>query len=790
MSPIAMTVILVATLSALAYSLNRRWQLLQVAKAPENRADRIPERVWITLKYAFGQYKMPYYPLAGVAHILIFFGFMILLLRSMILWGRAYDPSFNFWILGPEPVLGLPLGHLYDMLKDVAAVIVLVGAAVFVYLRVVVKDKRMSLHWEGLAILGIIITMMLTDILYDGAMLALRQQMPSLGCGAASDAMAATCAAAATVVAPIQVADAPALGFHWFAPAGSVAGLALQGMSAGTLVVLAHVGFWVHSTLVLIFANILPYAKHFHIITVMPNVFAADLEPRGRIKPMAKDAEGLMELVGNAAELEDPNEVKVGVARAEHFTWKAVLDFYTCTECGRCSDNCPAFVTGKVLSPKQLTIDLRNHFYKNDAMFIDGVRPDKGHDGHGDHAGHDHHDEHDHEHASGEHDDHDDHGHHEKPMPENPIPNPPIKYEPINLVPDVVQPDVFWGCTTCRACEEFCPVMISYVDKIVDLRRNQVLVAGEFPPELAKPFEAMETNGNPWNLSRMDRAAWAEGLDVPTMAEKPDTEVLYWVGCAASYDDRSKKVARALVRLLKAAGIKFAILGEEESCTGDSARRAGNEFLFATLAEQNIAVLNGYKEQGGIKTIITACPHCFNTLANEYGDFGGHYEVIHHADYLLRLVREGKLKPKHAVKAKVVFHDSCYLGRYNDIYDSPRDALRSVPGLDLVEPERFSRNMGMCCGAGGAQMWMEEQNKERVNVRRTLQLIDTKPETIATACPFCMTMITDGLKDQEKEEQIRQLDIAEILAESCLGKEKKPTADVETADEPAVHADA
>ncbi|HNS97973.1 MAG TPA: (Fe-S)-binding protein [Polyangiaceae bacterium] len=762
MSPIAMTVILVATLSALAYSLHRRWQLLSVAKAPKDRTDRIPERVWVTIKYAFGQYKMPYYPLAGVAHILIFFGFLVLLLRSLILWGRAYDPSFNFWILGPEPVGGLPLGHLYDMAKDLAAIVVLVGSAVFVYLRVVVKDKRMSLHWEGLLILGIIMTMMVTDILYDGAMLALRHLMPSLGCGMANEAMAATCASVSTVIAPVASVDIP-IGFQWFAPAGSVAAMALKGLSAETLVVLAHIGFWTHSTLVLVFANILPYAKHFHIITVMPNVFTANLGPYGRLEPMAKDSEALMELVGNAAELDDPNEVKVGLVRPEHFSWKDVLDFYTCTECGRCSDNCPAYNTGKALSPKQFTIDLRTLFYRNDTMLIDGVGPDEQHE----HQDGEHGSEHD-EHGEQEHDEH-----HDKPMPDNPIPNPPIRRQVVNLVPDIIKPEVFWGCTTCRACEEFCPVMISYVDKMVEFRRNQVLVAGEFPGELAGPFEAMETNGNPWNLSRMDRAAWSEGLDVPTMADKPSTEVLYWVGCAASYDDRSKKVARAMVRLLKAANVDFAILGEEESCTGDSARRAGNEYLFATLAEQNVAVLNGYQEQGGIKTIVTACPHCFNTLAHEYGDFGGHYQVVHHADFLLRLLREGKLSPKRAVKGKVVFHDSCYLGRYNDIYESPRDALRDIPGLELVEPERYTRNMGVCCGAGGAQMWMEEQNKDRMNVRRTLQLIETNAQTIATACPFCMTMITDGLKDQEKEEQIRQLDIAEILAESCLGNADK-----------------
>ena len=760
MSPIAMTVILVATLSALAYSLNRRWQLMKVATAPDNRADRIPERVWVTLKYAFGQYKMPYYPLAGVAHILIFFGFMILLARSLMLWGRAFVPDFNLWVFGPDPILGLPLGHFYDLSKDIAAIIVLLGACGFVYLRVVVKDKRMSLHWEGLAILGIIIVMMLTDILYDGAMLALSNQLPSLNCGSADDAAKMLCASVDTVVAPLGVHKGGGLEFLWYAPAGSAMGMAIQGMSASTLVVLAHIGFWTHGTLVLIFANLLPYTKHFHIFTVMPNVFAASLDNPGRIKPMTKNAEELMELVGNAAELEDPLQERIGVARIDHFSWKAVLDFYTCTECGRCSDNCPAFTTGKALSPKQLTIDLRNFMYKNDAMLIDGIRPEPP-SAEGEHGGE--HEEHAHEEG---HDDHD--GHHEPEYPENPIPTPAIKYEPINLVEDVVKADVLWGCTTCRACEEFCPVLISYVDKIVDMRRNLVLVQGEFPSELAKPFEAMETNGNPWNLSRMDRAEWAEGLDIPTMAEKPDAKLLYWVGCAASYDDRSKKVARAISRLLKAAGVEFAILGEEESCTGDAARRAGNEFLYVTLAEANIELLNGYKEQGGIKKILTACPHCFNTIGQEYKDLGGDYEVVHHTDFLLQLVREGKLKPRKPVKGRVVFHDSCYLGRYNDIYDSPRDVLRSIPGLEVVEPERFTGNMGVCCGAGGAQMWMEEQNKDRMNVRRTLQLLETKPDTIASACPFCMTMLTDGLKDQEKEEDVRQLDIAEILAASCL----------------------
>jgi Fe-S oxidoreductase len=309
--------------------------------------------------------------------------------------------------------------------------------------------------------------------------------------------------------------------------------------------------------------------------------------------------------------------------------------------------------------------------------------------------------------------------------------------------------------------------MISYVDKIVDMRRNLVMVKGEFPQELAGPFQGIEVNGNPWNLARIDRAGWAEGLDIPTMGEYPEAPVLFWVGCAASYDDRAKKIARSTARLLKAAGVDFAILGQEENCTGDPARRAGNEYLFAMMAEQNVATLNGYRDQGGIKTVVTTCPHCFNTIKNEYPDFGGRYEVVHHSDYLLGLVAEKKLFPRQRVDGKVVFHDSCYLGRFNDVYEQPRDILKNIPGIELVEADQASRKKGLCCGAGGMQMFMEEQNKDRMNVRRTLQLLDTGAKTIASACPFCTTMLTDGLKDQNKEEEIRQLDVAELLEESC-----------------------
>jgi Fe-S oxidoreductase len=298
------------------------------------------------------------------------------------------------------------------------------------------------------------------------------------------------------------------------------------------------------------------------------------------------------------------------------------------------------------------------------------------------------------------------------------------------------------------------------------MRRGLVLIKGEFPNELGKPFQAMDVNGNPWNLARIDRAAWAEGLDIPLMSERPGAKVLFWVGCAPSYDDRAKKIARATARLMKAAGVDFAILGSEESCTGDSARRAGNEYLFMMLAEQNIAAIDGYRAKGGIEKIVTTCPHCFNTLKNEYPHLGGQYEVVHHTQMLLELIDSKKIVPNKPVQAKVVLHDACYLGRYNGIYDPPREILARIPGLDLVEAE-MNRNQGLCCGAGGAQMWMEEQNKDRMNVRRTKDLVRTGATVLISACPFCQTMITDGLKAEGLEDEIRQLDVAELLEQSC-----------------------
>jgi Fe-S oxidoreductase len=762
MNPVAMGALIVGLHVLFFYSAFRRWDLMAIGRW-ENRFDRIGERIKGVLEYAFAQKKMHYYPLAGLAHQLIFVGFLVLLLNTIVLWGRGFYPPFNALLFGSDQ----PLGMGYALIKDVFAVLVLAGALTFVYLRQVKKTRRMTLSGEALLILGIIITMMVSDIVYNGAMLALHARWPSLGCGTVGQ-LQGTCGAVATIIAPLPPpSSAHGLVFHPFEPAASVASFLVAPLPTGALVVLAHLGFWLHSSLVLIFLNILPYSKHFHIITAIPNVMTRNIDPPGRLPLLAENSEKLMEMVGAASEKEDPLEDAVGVARADHFTWKAILDFYTCTECGRCSDNCPAHRTGKILSPKQLTLNLRNFMYERDKELV-------AHFGHPGGAG---------ERSGARPPVYGEDGELRTDEPEtvegaNGEEAAP-KYAPVDLVGNVVHPDVLWACTTCRACEEQCPVMISYVDKIVSMRRNLVIVKGEFPAELQKPFNGMETNGNPWNLSRMDRAGWSDGLELKTMSEKPDAQVLYWVGCAASYDDRAKKIARATAKLLKSAKVDFAILGEEETCTGDPARRAGNEYLFMMLAEQNVATLNGYKDQGGIRKIVTACPHCFNTLLNEYPDFGAKFEVVHHTDFLLGLLTEKKLSPKRGVKGKVAFHDSCYLGRYNGVYESPRAVLQAIPGVELVEVEHWNKKDGLCCGAGGAQMWMEEQNKDRVNVKRTLQLVATGAKTIASGCPFCMTMLTDGLKSQELEAEIKQLDVAELLAQSCLEEESAVPAAAE-----------
>lgn len=402
---------------------------------------------------------------------------------------------------------------------------------------------------------------------------------------------------------------------------------------------------------------------------------------------------------------EDETITQYGAAKVTDLSWKDILDTYACTECGRCQDVCPAYNTQKPLSPKSLIIDLKDNLYRNKAAIL-------AHD-----------------------------------------------YDQVTpLIDAKITEDVIWACTSCRACEIACPVFIQQVDKIYEARRHLVMMESKFPQEVQVVFRNMETNGTPWAFSASDRAAWAEGLSVKTLAEDPSAEVLLWVGCAGAYDDRNKKVLRAFVSLLKKANINFATLGTEEQCTGDPARRIGNEYLYQTLAAANVETLNRYK----VKKIVTACPHCFNTIKNEYPDLGGNYEVVHHSQMIASLITDGKLKPTKSMHETVTFHDSCYLGRWNNIYDQPRKVLSSIPSTKLVEMSSH-HDKSLCCGAGGGRMWMEETIGKRINIARTEQAIETKAGIIASSCPFCMTMMTDGVKSKELSQKVKVMDIAELM---------------------------
>jgi len=741
MNPLVMSLLLIVGWGVFAYSAWRRWKLMMVG-APADCGEQVGERLKRTLHYAIAQVRMRRYPLAGLAHMVIFFGFLVLLLRSLILWGRGFDESFDFWLFG----LDQPLGKIYSFFKDIFAVLVLLGALVFVYYRMVARLPRMTLSTEGLIIIWIIVVMMIADIVYDGAATVKAAQGPGVALApihvpgdANLQLREGTMATPDGEIVPTPRSEEPfdpdaltgkeqeyavepgsplgshPIEFQWYEPAGSVAAMLMQGASTDALTVIMHLGFWTHSALVLIFLNLLPYSKHFHVITAIPNVYTSSLAPLGRLPPLV-DMDGMLE-----------REETLGIKRINQFSWKAILDFYTCTECGRCSDHCPATTTGKKLSPKHFTLDLRDFLYKHENSLVAAKAQTNGTA------------------AAGE----------EVEGPEHDK----------DLVDGVIDPEVLWACTTCRACEQECPVLITYVDKIVDMRRYLAQERGEFPNELQTAFRCLESSANPWGFPAEERAKWAEGLEVKTIAENPEAPVLFWIGCAPAFDDRAKKVTRATAQLLIQAGVDFAILGNDEQCTGDPARRAGNEYLFQMFARQNVETLNGCGADK--KKIICTCPHCFNTLKNEYPDFGGHYEVVHHTEFLAGLVREGKLRPVKRVDKKVAYHDSCYLGRYNEVYEPPREALRSIPGLTLVEPAE-TRDRGMCCGAGGAQMFKEEEHgDERVNVRRTTQLLATNPDTISSACPFCMRMLIDGLADKNRED-LPQLDVAELLLESVM----------------------
>ena len=465
-----------------------------------------------------------------------------------------------------------------------------------------------------------------------------------------------------------------------------------------TTVFLYEFFWWMHIILIFVFLNYLPYSKHLHVLTSIFNVYFANLDP---IRNTLKKLN-----------LDDENAETFGAADIDQLSWKQILDGYSCTECGRCTAACPANIVGKSLSPKEIIVDIRKRTLEKAPLIVAGI-------------------------TEGE------------------------LFEK-TLVHNYVTDIALWECTTCMACVQECPIMIEHLDSIVDMRRDLVLTESEFPAGLNPVFKSLETNFTPWAFNPADRAEWAAGMNIKSMAEDKDGEVLFWVGCAGSFDDRYKKVTKAFATIMQKAGVDFRILGTEEKCNGDTARRLGNEYLAQMMMHDNVETLNGY----GVKKIVTACPHCFHSLKNEYPQFGGNFEVKHHTQFIEELLSDGKIQlKKEAEKHKVTYHDSCYLGRYNEVYDSPRKSLSEVAGIDLVEMER-NKSRGFCCGGGGGRMFLEDEEGGRINEERAREAINTNADTIASACPFCMTMMTDGVKHHEKSEEVAVKDIAEIILEN------------------------
>ncbi len=690
--------VLLSALAFFAYTMSRRIQLLTLgAGAADDRLDRPWARIRSVLTYGLFQKKMFRDPYAGLYHALIFSGFLVLTVRTLSLvfeglFPRAALPFFppGFW-------------EGYLLLKDVVLVTTLAGVVLALGRRHLFKKDRLDPSFDADLILLLIGFLMVSDMAAGAARFALlgRSGAEIAGYVGAGGAVLSSKVNAAAEAARTAVAFPGS-----WEPVTYFLSKQISSLSPSSLQSIYFGSWWGHLVAILVFGNYLPFAKHFHVITALPNLYFAKLDPPGKMATFD---------IEKAAETEH-----FGVGKVEGFSWKQKLDLYTCTECGRCREICPTHLTGKPLTPKGFTVDLRNVLYADadDLLDADSGRGD---------------------------------GTAEARL---------AARKP--LVGGWIDPETVWACTTCRYCEHACPVGITYVDKITDLRRHLVLEKSEFPKEAQTAFNGMERQGNPWNLAASDRGAWAKDLPFPvlTMSEAKEAggvEVLFWVGCAGSYEERGKRVSQALARLLHEAGVTYAILGSEETCTGDAARRLGNEYLFQTLAQQNVETMNGY----GVKRIVTNCPHCFNTLANEYPDFGGKYEVMHGTELVAKLVAEGRITLTGRVERTISFHDPCYLGRYNGVYDAPRDVLNAIPGLTLKELPR-SRDAGLCCGAGGGRMWLDEKIGTRINQTRYAEIQENGTDAVGVSCPFCMVML--GNAQTETGGTTEPFDVLELAA--------------------------
>lgn len=655
--------VFIISFSFLGYNINRLLSYLKVGKK-EDRFDNISARIKNVLKVAIGQSKILRDPVAGLVHVLIFWGFLLFLFAVIEAVFQGFYSKLTFQFLGP-------IFSLITITQDLFGILVLLAVLFALYRRYFLSIKRLEHGKESLIDATVVLMLIMLVVL---SMFGQNISLVASNNFQLHD----------WEIRPISTSLAPI----FFSSTSANAELCFE------------IFWWIHILVIFGFMNFLPYSKHLHVFTSIPNVYFEKLSiKKYEIKSI---------------DLDDENIEQFGAADIEHLTWKQMFDGYSCTECGRCSDACPANFTGKMLSPREIIINIRKRTEEKAPLILTESE------------------------------------------------NNSVLEK--TLIHNYIKPEELWACTTCGACVQECPVTIEHLDTIIDMRRNLVLMESEFPNELNTVFKNLETNFTPWAFNSQDRANWAEGLEVKTMAEDSDCEYLFWVGCSGSFDSRYQKVSKAIVKLFNKAGVNFRILGTEEKCNGDTARRLGNEYLAQMMMMENVQTLNSYK----VQKIVTGCPHCFNSLKVEFPQFGGIFEVYHHTEVLEDLLASGKLKLKEeSTKSKVTYHDSCYLGRYNEIYNSPRNSLNFVAGINLVEMPR-NKDRGFCCGAGGGRMFLEETEGTKINIDRTKEALKTGADTVASACPFCMTMLSDGVKDFEKNEEVAVKDIAEILLENTL----------------------
>ncbi len=680
---------------------------------PDARISQIPARLAESIAQVFGQKRVLRDRKPGSMHALIFFGFLALFIGTDII---AVEEDFTVPLIGPDAGRILVGGFYqsYEFILDTMGLVFLAGLGWAAWRRYVTRPDRLNNRATDLWVLATMLFLTISGYLLEGLRLANQ------------------------TIGGVAVYDQP-----W--ARNSYVGYALAtffrgvGLGDGSPAALAgHAALWFsHMAITFAFVATIPLSKFKHIFYTPINTFFRDTQPKGALEAIP----------GLEAEIEK-DEPRLGIMTPTDFTWKQRLDFDACMSCGRCQSKCPATASGAELSPKFLITKMHDLLRGEPILLRDGsvarVHPNvvtqgtrevgeagKPADGQGAYR-----------------------------VITGDVETLPL-YEH-----GLFTANELWSCTTCRACMEECPAMIEHVDLIVGLRRNLTMIQSEVPGGVKRVLEGIERQGNPWRLPARERMAWADGLDVPLLAEKEHVDVLYWVGCAPSYDERSKRVARTMIELFRRAGVDFAVLGEEETCTGDPARRMGEELLYQEMAKANVGTLGQYT----FKTLVTTCAHCFNTIRNEYPQFGGRagvdYEVIHHTEFLARLVAQGRLTPNEQVSQRVVYHDPCYIGRYNDVYDAPRSVLQAIPGLQLVEAPDWNRQRAMCCGGGGGNVWLESWGDRNINAIRLEQLQRANPETIAVACPFCMVMFEDATKNKGVDETLARKDVAELLLQS------------------------